>query len=201
MSKPFNKPSGFTLTETLVVTAISGFIMLAIAQAIVFFYDTNEYAVKQSAAIRNAKQGVDSLVQDIREAMFADTGAYPVASMATTSLTIFADVKNDKRVEKVRYFLAESDLIRAVTSSTGTPPTYSGNKSTSTVTSGVRNLQLDTPIFTYFDTDGNQIASSGNRKDLSFAEIELIVNIDPDRQPDNAVIKSSATLRNVNKPS
>jgi prepilin-type N-terminal cleavage/methylation domain-containing protein len=201
MSKPGNKSSGFTLTETLVVIAIGSFLMVAIAQAIVFFYDTNEYAVKQSAAIRNAKQGVDSLVRDIREAMFADTGAYPVASMATTSLTIFADVKNDKRVEKVRYFLAESDLIRAVTAPTGTPPTYAGSKSTSTVASGVRNLQLDTPIFTYFDTDGNQIASSGNRKDLSFAEIQLVVNIDPDRQPDNAVIKSSATLRNVNKPS
>jgi hypothetical protein len=65
----------------------------------------------------------------------------------------------------------------------------------------VQNIQLDTPIFTYFDIDGNQIESSGNRKDLSFTEIELIVNIDPDRQPDNTTIKSSATLRNVNKPS
>jgi len=202
MSNKTNNLSGFTLTETLVVVAIGSFIMLAIGQAIVFFYDTNEYAVQQSAAIRNAKQGVSSLVRDIREATFADTGAYPVARVGTTSLTVFADVNRDERIEKVRYYLDADNLKRVVTSSTGTPPTYTGQKSTSTVAQNVRNQQQSKPIFTYFDTDGSQIDSSDeNRKDLAFTEIELIVNVDPDRQPDNTVIKSSATLRNVNKPS
>jgi len=201
MKSSSNNLPGFTLTETLVVIAIGSFIMLAIGQAIVFFYDTNEYAVQQSAAIRNAKQGVSSLVRDIREATFADTGAYPVAKMSTTSLTVFADVNRDERVEKVYYYLEDSDLNRVVTSPTGTPPTYSGSKSTSTVASDIRNQQQDTPIFTYFDIDGNQIVSNSNRRDLAFTEIELIVNIDPNRQPENTVIKSSATLRNVNKPS
>lgn len=192
---------GFTLIETLMVIAISSFIFVALGRAIVFFYRTNDYAVQQSAAIRSASAGVESLVQDIREASLADNGAFPVKKFSTSSLTLYADVNRDKNVEQVAYRLSDSDLLRVVTSPTGTPPTYTGNTSTSTVSDNVRNKNQNKPIFTYYDVDGNQMNISDNRQDLAFISIELIVNVDPDRQPDNTTIKSSATLRNINKPS
>lgn len=192
---------GFTLVETLMVIAISSFIMVALGRAIVFFYRTNNYAVQQSAAIRSASAGVQSLVQDIREASLADNGAFPVEEFGTSSLTVYADVNRDKNVEQVEYYLSDADLLRVVTSPTGTPPAYSGETTTSTVSDNVRNKDQGKRIFTYYDVDGNEMGITGNRQDLAFISIELIVNVDPNRQPDNATIKSSATLRNINKPS
>ncbi len=183
------------------VIAISSFILVALGRAIVFFYDTNDYAVQQSAAIRSASAGVESLVQDIREASLADNGAFPVEKFSTSSLTVYADVNRDKDVEQVEYYLSDADLLRVVTSPTGTPPTYTGETSTSTVSDNVRNKDQNKPIFTYYDISGNQMDTTDNRQDLAFISIELIVNVDPNRQPDNTTIKSSATLRNINKPS
>lgn len=193
--------AGFTLVETIMVIAISSLILVALGRAIVFFYRTNDYAVQQSAAIRSASAGVDSLVQDIREASLADDGAFPVEQFSTSSLTIYADVNRDQDVERVDYHLADADLVRVVTSPTGTPPTYTGNTSTSTVSNDVRNREQGKPIFTYYDANGNQMDVTDNRQNLAFISIELIVNVDPNRQPDNTTIKSSATLRNINKPS
>lgn len=192
---------GFSLVESLVVIAISTFVMLAITEAIIFFYRTNDYAIEQSAAIRSAKIGVDSLVQDIREAAFADTGAYPVESMGTSSLTVYADVNRDDDVERVRYYLDETDFQRVVTAPTGTPTTYSGEQTEETISRSIRNEPQGEAIFSYYDASGGEITNLANRQDLAFVVIELIVNIDPNRQPDNTTIRSSATLRNVNKPS
>lgn len=200
-SQPKQTDYGFSLVETLVVIGISSFIMLALARGIVFFYDTNEYAVQQSAAVRSASAGVESLVQDIREASFADNGAFPVEGFGTSSLTIYADVNDNERVERVHYQLNSSDLERIITTSTGTPPTYTGDISSTTVSDSVRNKNQNKPIFTFYDVNGDQMDVTDNRQDIAFISIELIVNIDPNRQPDNTTIKSSAALRNINKPS
>jgi type II secretory pathway pseudopilin PulG len=199
-----SKPSSpaFTLVETLVVIAISSFILIGLTRAIIFFYDTNEYAVQQSAAIRSASGGVERLVQDIREASYADTGAFPVADFSTSSITVYADVNRDQQVERVHYELINSDFVRAVTSPSGSPLSYaSGDTTTSTLSDNVRNQNEGVPIFMYYDISGNQLSLSDPRQDLAFVSIELIVNVDPDRTPDNTTIKSSATLRNINKPS
>lgn len=194
--------SAFTLVETLVVIAISSFIMVGITRAIIFFYDTNEYAIQQSAAVRSASQGVERLVQDVREATYADTGAFPVANFGTTSLTVFADVNRDNQIERVRYELIGTDFKRMVTSPAGSPLNYKdGATATNTLSDNVRNRNESVPIFTYYDISGNQLTSSNSRQDLAFLSVELIVNVDPNRTPDNTTIKSSATLRNINKPS
>lgn len=200
-AKTKNSQSGFTLVESIVVFGISAFILLAVTQAIIFFYDTNEYTLQQSAAISSAKEGVDIIVRDIREATYADTGAYPVAGMSTTSLNFFADVNRDMAVEQVRYYLDGNEFKREVTAPTGTPPTYTGEQTTETVSDKVRNKEQGIPIFTYYDIEGNTISGSDNRRDLAFLEIELIINVDPSQQPDNTQVRSSAALRNVNKPS
>lgn len=200
-SQPKQTDHAFSLVETLVVIGISSFIMLTLARGIVFFYDTNEYAVQQSAAVRSASAGVESLVQDIREASFADNGAFPVESFGTSSLTLYADVNKDERVEQVRYQLKSSNLERIITASTGTPPAYTGDVSSTTVSDSVRNRNQNRPIFTFYDVNGDQMSLTDNRQDIAFISIELIVNVDPNRQPDNTTIKSSAALRNINKPS
>jgi len=88
-----------------------------------------------------------------------------------------------------------------VTAPTGTPPTYTGEKQTRVISNNVRNREQDTAIFTYYDTDGNAISNHENRRDVALIKVMLIVNIDPRRKPDNTHVRSSATLRNVNKPS
>lgn len=191
----------FSLVETLVVIGISSFIMLTLARGIVFFYDTNEYAVQQSAAVRSASAGVESLVRDIREASFAENGAFPVESFGTSSLTIYADVNENDKVEQVRYQLKGSNLERIITASTGTPPAYTGNVSSTTVSDNVRNTNQNKSLFTFYDVDGDQMSLADDRQNIAFISIELVVNVDPNEQPDNTTIKSSAALRNINKPS
>lgn len=181
--------------------AISSLIMIGISRAIAFFYQTNRYTLRQSAAIRSGSEGIEQLTQDIREASFAEDGAYPIAAMSTTSLIIYADVNRDGLVEKVNYQLQNNNLIRAVTAPTGTPPTYTGDSATQTVSSHIRNDTADRPLFKYFDLQGDEITDFSRRKDVSLITMQLVIDVDPDQKPASSTIRSSAKLRNVNKPS
>lgn len=192
---------GFSFVEALVVVSIFTMTIGVLLGSVILFYRSNTYAIEQAFAVENARRGVEVMVRDIREASFSDEGQYPVISADDNELWIYSDIDRDDNVERVRFFLdtTTNEFTKVTTNSAGSPPTYaSGTSATSTVADNVRNIEQNMPIFEYFDSSGAQLATSSmNVTDIAFIRVNMVVNINPLRLPNEFVLRSSATMRNL----
>lgn len=189
---------GFTIIETLVVVGVFALIMTAVSSSIVYFYRSNRIVLEQAYAINSARKGVEFMVRDIREMIYSDEGAYPVISMDANSFYFYSDIDRDDSVERIRYFIDGTDLKKGLTEATGDPPQYlDGNEMISTVSDSTRNIEQAIPVFNFFDDQGNEIIDYAKISEVAFVKINLIVNINANRLPDEFTLRSSATLRNL----
>lgn len=186
-----------SLIETVVTVAIVAVIVPAIVGSIIFFYRANTSSLEQSYQVNNARRGVEFLVRDVREATYGDTGAYPLAGIASTSLTFYADTDNDASIERISYTLIDTALYRTVLKSSGVPPSYSDAGATSTVSLYVRNLEEVAPLFRYYDKSGNEITDYAEVDEVRSVAVFLVVNVLPVRAPTEFTLRSRATLRNL----
>ena len=182
----------------IVVTAMTAVIMVAITDSVIFFYRANTSSIEQAYQVESARVGMLALVKDLREATYGDDGSYPLAQMASTSLTFYADTDSDNAVEKVHYELNGLSLTRTVTDETGTPPTYVGGAAaTSTVSDHVRNVADGVYVFRYYRADGTEATTSASIGDVQSVTITLVVDITPKHAPGEFTLTSGATFRNL----
>jgi type II secretory pathway pseudopilin PulG len=171
----------FTLVETVVVIGILVIVGVALSSTIVYFYKTNTYVIEEGNAVQSAQNGLIDSMKDLREASYGDDGSYPIASVATSSITYYADINGDGSDEMITYYLSGGTLFRNVTHSTGNPPTYIGQTpATTTIATYIVN-GTSTPIFQYYDDSGNLLSAP----------------INPFRSPAVYTLTGSATLRNL----
>ncbi len=189
--------SGFTLVETVVTVALTGFIMLTLAFIIQYFYKTAAYALEQTQAINSARRSVENTVTDLREASYGEDGSYPIVAAATSSVTFFANVLGDGAVEKVHYYLSGPSLFRGTTEPAGNPPSYAGQPETVTlVIDNIRN-GTSTPLLRYFDASGNELPAPVNVAKVASVRIQVLTDVNPRRAPDVYTLDGAATLRNL----
>jgi prepilin-type N-terminal cleavage/methylation domain-containing protein len=98
--------SGFTIIETLTAIAVFTLMMATASAAIVTFYRSQSYAMEQAIAIDEARRSVDIMAKEVRQARYADSGAYPIEKGAGKEFIFYSDVDNDGQAERVRYYLA-----------------------------------------------------------------------------------------------
>ncbi len=93
---------------------------------------------------------------------------------------------------------AEHKLKKGVITPRGDPPTYPlEEEEISILTSYVRNVP---PIFKYFDGEGNELIELPARlKDTKVMEVYLVINVDPNRPPQDFELRSSVQLRNLKR--
>lgn len=96
---------GFTLTETLVAVFIFALMMVVLSTLIVTLYRTQNYTWEQSAAIEEARRGIDIMVKEIRGAVVGDNGAFPIEKADDKEFIFYSDIDGDGKIERVRYFL------------------------------------------------------------------------------------------------
>jgi len=194
-----HKQRGFTLIETLVLVFVFIMIVTAIVSSLRYVYRGQRFAFEQADATRSARTGIERAVRDIREASYADNGAYPIVSMATSSLTFYSDYDNDNKIERIRYFLDGTNFQRGIVESSGDPPVYAtSSESVSIVSDNVRNESVGTSLFTFYDTAGAELSDFSEIDNLTFVVVRLVVNLHPERAPDDFELRSSAALRNHN---
>ncbi len=192
-----NSLRAFTLVETIVVVALTAIIMMVLASLITYFYKTNEYVIEQTQAVESARISIEHAMADLREASYGADGSYPIASAATSTVTFYANVDNDIAIEKVRYYLSGSTLYRGVTDPAGSPPSYAGqSESTTLVVNNIRN-DVTTPLFAYYDANGNQLAYPINLAQVASVQITVLTDVNPTRAPNVYTLTGSATLRNL----
>jgi type II secretory pathway pseudopilin PulG len=186
----------FTLLETVIVIGITMMVWLALAFLLQYFYKTNAYVLEQTVAVDSARAGIQNAMITLREASYGSDGSYPILSVATSSVTFFADLYNDGVSEKITYQLLGGTLYRAAVAPAGNPPSYVGQSAaTSTIARYI--IATSTPIFTYYDSDGNMLSYPINISQVASVGTMVLVDVNINRAPVTFTLSSAATLRNL----
>lgn len=187
----------FTLVETIIVVATTAFIFVTFGVLLSYFYKTNAYALEQSAAVRQARSGVEDAMLYLREASYGNDGSYPIKSAATSSVTFYANTNNDTVIERVTYILINKVLYRTIAVPTGNPPSYSSvTIATSTIATPIIN-NASTPVFRYFDKNGAELLGTIDISKISSVRTTAVIDVNVNRAPVAFTLSGGATLRNL----
>jgi type II secretory pathway pseudopilin PulG len=198
MNFPNRKNHAYTLVETVVVIALFSLIMLTVNTLIVSFYRQNDYAVRQSAAIQNGRTAVTTLVQDLREATVSESGSYPLIELSPNTIRFYSDIDRDEAVEEAYYYVnAEFQLVKETIEPSGNPAQYLGTPEISYIANYIQNDFMNVDIFKYYDGQGVEITNLDDADAVRFIEVNLVVNVDPTKQPEEFILRSSAFIRNL----
>ncbi|HMO78012.1 MAG TPA: prepilin-type N-terminal cleavage/methylation domain-containing protein [Candidatus Paceibacterota bacterium] len=200
MMKLSYNQQGFTLVETIVVVGIYTIMTLVIYTSIFNLYRTNSYTIEQSHEVDQARRGLQTWLNDVREMTYADDGTFPVAVMEPHRLGFYSDVDKDNTVEYVEYVLSTTTLFKRTFEPTGHPPVYNLviPAKTEILSEYVQNLLQATSTFKYYDNSGTELVTpSGLLTDVRYIEAQAIVNIDPLRSPGEFLLRSGVTPRNL----
>ena len=193
---------GFSALETVIVISLFSVAMLIVMSLVVQTYQANRFADEQNEAINHARNGIDTMVKELREASPGDNGDYPVYNAQPQSFSFYGDIDLDGAVERVRYYLSGSDLMKGIIEPTGFPPTYNpGNEVTHILSRYVRN-NTD-PIFYYYngnwpdDVVNNPLSSPIDTDSVKLLHMYLKINFNPAIAPDDFVLESNVQVRNL----
>lgn len=189
-----------TLVEMLISVALFTLLMLVVTNGIQRMYTYNAYTFSQAYQVQNARLGMQALIRDVREMTFADDGTFPLAVMEDNRIGFYSDIDRDDSVEYVEYaYSGTTTIVKSVYNATGTPPVYDTSTTTdvTTLSRYVQNNVQGTTTFKYFDAAGVEVVASSAITDVRYITSQIIVNIDPIRDPGQFMLRSSAALRNV----
>lgn len=89
-------------------------------------------------------------------------------------------------------------LKKGIINPTGFPPQYpEDSEEILTISENIMNEIRREPIFRYYDSEGNLLSSPINLEKVSYVELKLIVNVDPNRPPQDYILQSKVQIRNL----
>ncbi len=191
---------GFTLMEILITMAIFTFIMGAVS---LFARDIFQYENIFSGGLNaydDARKVLQPIASEVRSASSSSLGSYPIEVAGDTNFVFYSDINNDGLKERIRYFLSGSILMRGVIIPAGNPLQYSSSDETiSEIVHGVVNNS--TSIFTYYDSNYNgntsPLAQPISVLSVRLLKINLIIDMDPNREPLPVTVTTQISFRNL----
>lgn len=191
--------SGMTLVEAVVVVGIYTVLMLVIMATVTSLYNSNAYTLAQAGEIDTARRGLVAWTQDAREMLPSAEGTWPIVIMEPHRMGFYSDVDRDNAIEYVIYQVATTTMYKYSYEPTGSPPTYSTSSPSATtiISEYVQNLTQASSTFRYFDNTGAELGVGDLLTDVRFVQLEVIVNIDPVKEPGEFMLRSSAAPRNL----
>lgn len=187
----------FSLIEMIVVVSLTASLGVGLLLMIGYFYRSNAYLLEATSATESASEGIVVTLESLREATYGEDGSYPLAAAATSSITFYADLDLDDSVERVRFYVQNGTLYRALTEPSGNPPSYTGQSAAvTTIATYVKNA-TSTPAFRYFDRNGAELTGTVDIAEVRTIRTRFDVDINPLRAPNVVSFEGAATMRNV----
>ena len=134
---------------------------------------------------------------ELRSAHPSDTGAFPLVEIAAQRLIFYANVDSDAAIERVRYELVGTDLIRGVTQPTGNPIVYDvAGELSSIIARSIRNGT--SPVFSYYTSDYPAVVTAAaDISDATYISFSFTIDADTLQEPSPVVVQSQVQLRNL----
>lgn len=193
-----------TLIEMLIAIIIFCLILYGSLLLLRYIYKNYGYAMEQGMSVTAAQRGLKTAVKDIRGLGQSDSGAYPIESANKFDFVFYSDIDKDGVMERVHYFKDGDKIKRGIRKPSGTPPVYAaGDQSVATEVEKVVNTAQQ-PLFYFYNTNypadqtHNPLATPVSPvADIRLVKVDIYVNINPNRAPDNVRIESFVELRNL----
>lgn len=192
------RQSGLTLVETVVAIGLYTILSLVLFESVQSLYQNNAYSFAQADEVSNARRGLYTVAQDMREMTFGEDGTFPVVVKEPDRIGFYSDIDSDDSVEYVEYGLATTTFYKHTYNATGSPPVYSAIPDETIVLSEfVQNNLNGTSTFFYYDTNNMLLGTSSLLTDVRYIRTQIIVNIDPLRSPGEFMLQSGVAPRNL----
>ncbi len=189
MSSTYPYRRGFTLIEVLVVIALSTVVMTALTNMLIFFYRTNASVMAQTQAVHQARHALDEITLSLRSALYSGDGSSAFTSVATSSLSLYEDANNDGVTETTTISLANGALTKT--------STVNGQAGTTRLLADSVQNDASTPLFTYYDAQGNVLADPVDVTKIAAVSMQIVIDVDQNRDPAPFTLTGLATLRNA----
>lgn len=172
------KEKGFTLIEVMVSILIFTLLGLGIIELVSSMVSTGNKTTTFATSSDQARKLSFQIMNELRNAVTASTGAYALNQAGDQELIFFSNVDGGTDIERVRYYLSSGKVYRGVVKASGSPLTYNlGNETTAVVQNDVANGGI--PLFYYYadtyDGSGNYLAQPVNITQVKFIELNLQV--------------------------
>ena len=193
---------------TVIEMLVAIFIFLLIMGGSLFLlqqiYQRYGFAMEQGISVNQVQHSMKIMIEEIRRAKEADSGAYPIQSAGKFDLVFFGDVDKDGATERVHYYLQNGSIKKGVTKPSGTPATYAANDQTvTTIANYVRNSAVQ-PLFYYYninypaDQTNNPLAAPVTQiNTIRMVEVDIYFNLDLAKAPNNIRLESYVEMRNL----
>jgi prepilin-type N-terminal cleavage/methylation domain-containing protein len=196
------KEDGFTLIEVLVSSAI--LVILAFGfLGLQYVIGQNQISVwRNYLSIEDANITLSTLTKELRDARQSATGAYPIEVANDNEIIFYTDFDYDETIERVRYTLTGSQLVKGIIEPTTPPVTYPlASERVRVITDIIQNAGV--PVFYYYnsewpvDTLNNPLPQAIRISEST--EVKIILRTNPnDNDPDrDYVLESDVRLRMI----
>lgn len=189
---------GITLIETIVAIAIFAIGIEGFALLFAKSLEVNSFTMRTGEASRAASRGVQKTVDIIRNARQADNGDFVIFSANDNDLVIYGNADTDSATERIHYYLDSGMLKEGITDPTDdVPPAYpAGDQQVVSVANYVVN-GAGKKVFEYYDIDNNILATPAIVNKVKMVKVYLEINVDQIKDPNNTIVQSYATIRNL----
>ncbi len=142
---------GITVIELLVSIGLIGLISVGMSSLLIYAFRYNTIVWDQLSSQSDGRRAIQTIVDDVRKAEVASTGAYPIVSASSTEFIFFSNIDEDSYRERIRYTVTGTTVQKGVIKPSGTPLVYSAaTEKVTTVAHYVKNTEANIPLFTYY---------------------------------------------------
>lgn len=198
MTKKNLLQAGISLIEVVMTTAL---ITVVISLILAFqngILEDQQFILNSYISIQNVNQATQQFVKEIRNSQASDSGGYPLEIVNDNEIAFYSNVDKDSQIEKVRYFLDGTNLVKGITDPSPHPIQYLAQNEKTIIVA--ENLILDsTPVFYYYGD--NYLANQTPLPQLQRAtqtklvEINLTSNSNPNYLKENYQSHALAQIR------
>lgn len=171
--------TGFTLIEIVIALALFSGIVLATGFFLNYMSNVGIFFGEGLTAQQEVQEVFRAMITELRSMAPSNTGSYPIAEAATSSLLFYGDIDKDNLFERIRYFLDGTILKKGVIKPSGNPFTY--NPANEEISFSVRNIiATSSAIFSYYDKNysGSEPAMTPpvNISDIRLIKVDIAIN-------------------------
>lgn len=190
-----------SLVEALVTLSIFLLALIATIGMILGLYRAHYYTFWQAQAIEEARNGIEIMIKEIREARPGDDGSYIIEKAEDYEFIFYSDIDLDGDTERVRYFIEGTDFKKGVIEPQGFPPVYIIDPQHPQYSEKIfilsKYLRNQPPIFRYYDGNLQELPVPARLKDTKLMKVYLVINVNPNQPPQDFVLESEVQLRNL----
>ncbi|OHA26707.1 MAG: hypothetical protein A3C06_00120 [Candidatus Taylorbacteria bacterium RIFCSPHIGHO2_02_FULL_46_13] len=193
--------NGFSIIELVIVVGILGLIVVTFSSFQTDVLSFSRIFDKGLSASYGATRVIKDMTATIRIATPSSLGAYPLASVSSTSLTFYADTDDDGLAERVRYFVASSTLRKGVIKPSGSPLSYNpANEKISYLIDNVL-IATSTLLFSYYDKNytgaSDPLPTPVPVADVRLIKVTVVIDDNPTLPPAPVTVTTQIMLRNL----